>query len=84
MAYIPGLSEATLAAIAGAYKDEIKASLKIQIQRLKSAAKIKEIVKQISNDQKIKTIWHTDRPLSLKGLYYPASLSRSSDKSILQ
>lgn len=51
--------------------------LKLKISALKSAAKTKALHKKLYETQRVKTIWHTDRPLSLSSFFYPVQIVRN-------
>ncbi|RUR66812.1 NACHT domain-containing protein [Variovorax guangxiensis] len=55
----------------------LTASGKLQekIGQIKTASKIRELHKRLWESQRIKTIWHTDRPLSLSSFFYPVSVN---------
>lgn len=49
-------------------------TLKEKIGHLRAAYKIKNLHKKLYDSQRVKTIWNTDRPLSLTSFFYPVSL----------
>lgn len=56
------------------YQKEMNGILSSTLAKLKSPAKQKKILQKIEKNQKIKTIWHTERPLLLSSIYYPTSV----------
>lgn len=58
-------------------KDEVKAKIAI----LKTAAKMKQLHKKLYETQRVKTIWHTERPSSLSSFFYPVSIV--TDNSVI-
>ncbi|WP_416637303.1 NACHT domain-containing protein [Pseudomonas sp. OHS18] len=51
-------------------KDEVKAKLAI----VRTAAKMKQLHKKLYETQRVKTIWHIDRPSSLSSFFHPVSI----------
>jgi hypothetical protein len=49
-------------------------ALQGQIAALKAQAKVKKLHKRLRESQRVKTIWHTDKPLSLASFFYPVSI----------
>lgn len=49
--------------------------IKEKISILRTSAKMKDLHKKLWESQRVKTIWHTDRPLSLSTFFYPVSIS---------
>jgi len=49
-------------------------TLRGQIATLKAQSKIKKLHKRLWESQRVKTIWHTDKPLSLTSFFYPVSV----------
>lgn len=49
-----------------------------KIALLKTAAKTKKMHKKLWESQKVKTIWNTDRPLSLSTFFYPVQVAHQS------
>ncbi|MFK4440698.1 hypothetical protein ABH944_000914 [Caballeronia udeis] len=47
---------------------------KEKIAALRAASKVKELHRRLWESQRVKTIWHTDRPLSLSSFYYPVAV----------
>ena len=56
------------------YQKEVSSALAGALAKLKSPAKQRKVLSKIEKFQKIKTIWHTDRPLLLSSVYYPTSI----------
>ncbi|MCI0557970.1 MAG: NACHT domain-containing protein, partial [Nitrososphaera sp.] len=50
-------------------------ALQGQIATLKAQTKVKKLHKRLWESQRVKTIWHTDKPLSLTSFFYPVSVS---------
>ncbi|KAF1038283.1 MAG: hypothetical protein GAK33_02338 [Burkholderia lata] len=44
---------------------------KEKLATLKAASRVKDLHKRLWESQRVKTIWHTDRPLSLSSFYHP-------------
>lgn len=63
------------------YQKEMTSVLSHALIKLKSPAKQKKILQKIEKNQKIKTIWHTERPLLLSSIYYPTSVYSNSFQS---
>lgn len=49
-------------------------SLQKQIAIIKAQAKVNNLHKRLWESQRVKTIWHTDKPLSLSSFFYPVSI----------
>lgn len=60
------------------YQKEMASILSASLSKLKSPAKQRKVLSKIEKNQKIKTIWHTDRPLLLNSIYYPTSIQSKS------
>lgn len=58
--------------------DAASDALKNKLKIMKTEAKIKNLHAKIYETQKIKTIWNTERPLSISRIYYPVSIVSSS------
>lgn len=58
-----------------------KGVLKQKIQRLRAENRIKNLYSKLSATQKVKTIWNTDRALSLASMFYPVSVQLSRVQS---
>lgn len=61
--------------------------IKQQISILNAQAKVKGLHKRLWESQRVKTIWHTDKPISLSSFFYPVSIksqekAKSKDKNI--
>lgn len=56
------------------YQQEMSSTLHSLMNKLKAPAKQRKILSIIDQNQKIKTIWHTDRPLKLSTIYYPTAV----------
>src|SRR5476649_744362 len=50
-------------------------TLREKIATLKVKSKVKNLHKRLWESQRVKTIWHTDKPLSLSSFFYPVSVS---------
>jgi predicted NACHT family NTPase len=57
-------------------------ALKQQIAVISAQSKVKGLHKRIWESQRVKTIWHTDKPISLSSFFYPVSI-KSQEKSKL-
>lgn len=53
--------------------------VKESLARHRAVGKIKNLHGRLWQSQRVKTIWHTDRPLSLSSFFYPVSVIRISD-----
>lgn len=49
-------------------------ALQAQIATLKAQAKVKKLHTRLWQSQRVKTLWHTDKPLSLTSFFYPVSV----------
>ncbi|MFL9996741.1 hypothetical protein PQR34_35415 [Paraburkholderia sediminicola] len=49
-------------------------TVKEKLASLKAASRVKDLHKRLWESQRVKTIWHTDRPLSLSSFYHPVSV----------
>jgi hypothetical protein len=49
-------------------------AIKKKLVTLRTTAKVKSLHKKLWQIQRVKTIWNTDRPLSLTSIYYPVSV----------
>lgn len=47
-----------------------------KIAVLRTTARMKQLHKKLYETQKVKTIWNTDRPISLNAFFYPVSIKR--------
>lgn len=54
----------------GATKDKLAA--------IRTSAKMQSLHKRLWDTQRVKTIWHTDRPLSLGSFFYPVNVIRQA------
>jgi uncharacterized protein len=52
-------------------------AIRTQLATLKAQAKVKTLHKRLWESQRVKTIWHTDKPLSLSSFFYPVSVEAS-------
>jgi hypothetical protein len=52
--------------------------LKEALARLRSPSRMKSLHGRLWQSQRVKTIWHTDRPLSLASFFYPVTVSRAT------
>lgn len=57
--------------------------LREKIALIRTSAKVKGLHKKLYESQRVKTIWNTDRALSLTSFYYPVSIHNSSCKTRL-
>lgn len=48
--------------------------LQKQIAIIKAQAKVNNLHKRLWESQRVKTIWHTDKPISLSSFFYPVSI----------
>lgn len=55
------------------YEGEIKQKISI----IRTATKVKVLHKKLYETQRVKTIWHTDRPLSLTSFFFPVQIVRN-------
>ncbi|MGQ3851528.1 NACHT domain-containing protein [Pseudomonas capsici] len=51
--------------------------VKAKLSTIRTAAKAKMLHKKLYETQRVKTIWHTDRPLSLSSFFYPVQIVRN-------
>lgn len=58
-----------------------KGASKEKIQLLRAQARVKDLYTRLASTQKVKTIWHTERALSLSTLFHPVSI-RSANGAI--
>lgn len=58
-----------------------KGELNKKIASLRAASKVKNLHKKLWESQRIKTIWNTDRPLSLSSIFYAVSVIRLGDNA---
>lgn len=49
-------------------------SMQKQISIIKAQGKVNNLHKRLWESQRVKTIWHTDKPLSLSSFFYPVSI----------
>jgi predicted NACHT family NTPase len=49
--------------------------IKEKIQRVKADKNIKKLQSRLNSTQKVKTIWNTDKAISITSFYYPAKIS---------
>lgn len=56
---------------------KVDKELKQKIAVIRSAAKVKLLHKRLYESQRVKTIWHTDRPLSLTSFFYPVRIVKN-------
>lgn len=63
-----------------------KGAVKDKVAQMRAASKVQGLHKRLWETQKVKTIWHTDRPLSLSSFFYPVSVMRQDhdEKIIVQ
>lgn len=54
-------------------------ALKLKIAGLRAAGKLKSLHKKLYESQRVKTIWNTDRPLSLSSFFHPVSVLASDE-----
>ncbi|KAB0324982.1 NACHT domain-containing protein [Janthinobacterium sp. PLB04] len=54
--------------------------VKEKISILRTASKMNGLHKKLWESQRVKTIWHTDRPLSLSTFFYPVSVSNEDNE----
>lgn len=52
-------------------------ALLAKLKLLRAKSKMKALHQRLYESQKVKTIWHTDRPLSLSSFFYPTYVMRS-------
>ncbi|MDQ1108288.1 hypothetical protein QE424_001447 [Stenotrophomonas rhizophila] len=57
--------------------DEIKS----KVSELRAQSKVKKLHTKLWQIQRVKTIWNTDRPLSLNSIYYPVN-ARATDNRV--
>lgn len=57
--------------------------LKEKISHIRTAAKAKSLHKKLYESQRVKTIWNTDRALSLTSFFYPVSIQTASGEARL-
>jgi hypothetical protein len=50
-----------------------------QLAKLRAVSKVKKIHTRLWQSQRVKTIWHTSKPLSLSSFFHPVSVSRPTD-----
>lgn len=55
--------------------------LKQKVAAIRTAAKVKQLHKKLYESQRVKTIWHTDRPLSLTSFFYPVQIIKNDPES---
>lgn len=53
--------------------------IKEEISRLRAQSRLKKLHSRLWQSQRVKTIWHTSRPLSLSSFYHPVSVMRSTE-----
>lgn len=53
--------------------------VKEEISRLRAQSRLKKLHSRLWQSQRVKTIWHTSRPLSLSSFYHPVSVLRSTE-----
>lgn len=53
--------------------------IKDEISRIRVQSKIKKLHSRLWQSQRVKTIWHTSRPLSLSSFYHPVSVLRLTE-----
>ncbi|WP_296218485.1 NACHT domain-containing protein [Pseudomonas sp. UBA2684] len=51
-------------------KDEVKSKIAL----VRTSAKMKQLHKKLYETQRVKTIWHTERPCSLSSFFHPVSI----------
>ena len=56
--------------------------LQRKISALKAQSKIKNLHKRLWESQRVKTIWHTDKPRSLTSFFYPVSVEVQSSSGV--
>lgn len=56
-------------------------AIKSKIALLKASDRMQSLHKRLYESQRIKTLWHTERPLSLNSFYYPVSVSTGSSSN---
>jgi hypothetical protein len=54
-----------------------------KLSQVRTAVKMKNLHKKLWESQKVKTIWNTDRPLSLNAFFYPVHVSRRNGAIII-
>lgn len=58
-------------------------SLQHKLAILKTQSKVQQLHKRLWESQRVKTIWHTEKPLSLNSFFYPVSVdSLSAPKGV--
>jgi len=66
--------------------DELYASaegdIKHKLSAIRSLTKVKALHKKLYETQRVKTIWHTDRPLSLTSFFFPVQIVRNDPTPI--
>lgn len=58
---------------------EASGAIKERIAIIRTAAKVKSLHKRLWESQRVKTIWQTDRPLSLNSFFYPVKVLQERD-----
>lgn len=56
---------------------EAEGEVKLKLAVIRTAAKAKALHKKLYETQRVKTIWHTDRPLSLTSFFFPVQIVRN-------
>lgn len=59
--------------------DIASGALKEKLNILRATSKIQILHKRLWETQRVKTIWNTDRPISLSSFYYPVNVMRQVD-----
>lgn len=54
-------------------------TLKTKISHIRATAKVKNLHKKLYDSQRVKTIWNTDRSLSLTSFFYPVSIQSNAN-----
>jgi len=54
-------------------------ALQAKIKLFRAASRMKALHQRLYDSQRVKTIWHTDRPLSLSSFFHPAYVMRNAE-----
>jgi hypothetical protein len=59
-------------------------AVKDKIAGIKTASKMQNLHKRLWESQRVKTIWHTERPMSLGSLFYPVNVIRQDNGQLIE